>query len=93
MGEASMVDAIVDKVKVTTKSAIADARAAQGELEAMICDAFKKFEEATGMQVRYVNIMRASTAKEKKSGDGCSIASYHDGAIKSVTFDVQIKKD
>lgn len=89
--ETDMVDGILNKVKGTTKAAIADARKAQGELEAVITSAFKKFEEATGMQIRYVSVMRKKAASEK-GRDGC-IASYHEGAISTVTLDVQIKKD
>ena len=91
-GEAGMVDSILDKVKGSTKSAIADARKAQGELEAVVTSAFKKFEEATGIQIRYVSVMRKKAATEK-GGGGDGIASYHEGAISAVTFDVQIKKD
>ena len=92
MKESSMVDEILGKLKGDPKAAISEARRAQGELEQLVCDAFKKFENATGMQIRYVNVQRVQTKEEKSKGSGCSIASYNDGAIKLVTFDVNVPK-
>ena len=92
--EHEMIDSIVARVKDTTRPAIANVRKAQGELEALLLSTLTKFESATGFQVRYINISRKPTAKDKKSSGSDSIcsASYYGGAIDSVTFDISIKK-
>lgn len=92
--ECEMIDSIVGRIKDTTRPAIANVRVAQGELEALLLSTLTKFESATGFQVRYINISRKPTAKEKKSSGPNSVcsASHYDGAIDSVTFDISIKK-